>query len=300
MASFAAVVPIAGLSIRMRPWSLSCNKAFAPLLQRGAHGALRARAAIDIMLTDILSPDTGVDYVCLVTSPWQTEDAKKAVFGLDERLASRVRIATQRAPLGFGDAVLAAKEQLPQGQPFVVALGDHVFTTAQSNSGGSACFARLTALWSSIPAGAALTAAGTCGMDEVTANGLIVAEDGFECNQSPRVVAMAEKPGSKSAELNRFTMRDQQARFVCNFGIDILPWETLEILQEMRNKEMARREVEGPPFEVGLRAAQKVLQQEGRLHLHQMEPTFARHDIGNPEAYWSALQHFSTSHSKGL
>jgi UTP-glucose-1-phosphate uridylyltransferase len=303
MAGLVAVVPIAGLGTRMRPWSYSCSKAFLPLLQRRADGSLQARSAIDLLLSDLLERPAAVTRVCVVVSPSQEIELNRALMSFPSNVTSRVCVSIQTKPLGFGDAVLAAKKYLPPNKAFFVALGDHVFTAKDSNTGGSGCLSALFATWQGLPEGSALTAAGTCALDEVVSNGLLSAEEAID-SHALVVTQMAEKPQNDPLELQKFsaprpasknpsTLHSQ--RFVCNFGIDLLPWDVMDILEHSRKQELYRRSLGHEPREVGLREAQAVLQRQGRLYLQQLEPEFARHDIGNPEAYWKAMQHFANA-----
>jgi UTP-glucose-1-phosphate uridylyltransferase len=313
----------------MRPWALTGSKAFLPLVQRGADGALTVRSALEMTLSDLLSV-ASVKSVCVVSSSSQRSSVKELVDG-SAALRGRVDVVVQRQPRGLGDAVFVARGHVPRGVPFMLVLGDHLFTHAHASDGGAACIAALLRAASSLPAGAGLTAAGTCTLAEVPANGLLASGARFGSSGGSNAIYsvrhMVEKPAAAKELLADFASDAPRMaaaggsldetpsraatlfpyRYLCNFGIDILPWDTFDVLADMRravksgNAKRAANVMdgEGDFQEVGLREAQKALLQENRLYLCNMEDMgFLRHDIGNPDAYWAALQHLSGSRAE--
>lgn len=142
-----AVVPIAGLGTRMGVQSLVTPKALLPVFGRDKS----MQPALGLLLDQLLAEGTGIEQVCIVASPSQltvlsaylrafeltresgasTPDALHAGSSLDSGrlsyLRDKISVVVQPTALGFGDAILAAK-RFVGGEPFTVALGDHVFS----------------------------------------------------------------------------------------------------------------------------------------------------------------------------
>lgn len=89
-------------------------------------------------------------------------------------------------------------------------------------------------------------------------------------------------------------------RYACNFGIDVMPGKsTFDVLRRLKAElqllsHAAAAGARDPPLrrELGLREVQAALAAGGRLHALRMEG-YLHHDLGNPAAYWAALQHFA-------
>lgn len=99
-------------------------------------------------------------------------------------------------------------------------------------------------------------------------------------------------------------------RYVCNFGIDIMPGRaTFELLRRLKAQQHVDASATGQSrkgattattagaasgtCELGLREVQAALAAQGRLHALHMDG-FQHHDLGNPAAYWATLQHFAS------
>lgn len=165
----------------MAPASVVTPKAFLPLVVPdvsdgdGSAGALVARAALDVLLSDVLADGTGVTRAVLVVSPshvpgvlslvaeWARRRRGKDASAADiveavahhplppavaagtrplEMLGGTVALVVQRHPHGLGDAVLCARDALqapghagPPPARFMVVLGDHLFSVADDNGG---------------------------------------------------------------------------------------------------------------------------------------------------------------------
>ena len=160
-----AVVPIAGLGMRVFPQSLAVPKALFPVVVR--HAGARAhttevRPALHSVLQQLLHTDTGIDCICLVAAPshlpaltrylrslsWADDalhccphplatpervpcgaSAPEVTAMTADRtfLDGRICIVCQDSPQGSGDALMRARAFV-DGQPFLVVLGDHLFT----------------------------------------------------------------------------------------------------------------------------------------------------------------------------
>lgn len=80
----------------------------------------QSRSCLEILVTEAL--ESGIEEVCLVVAPG---DAAKyeAAAGV---LASKLRFVEQTQQLGYGDAILRARDFL-DGQPFLHMISDHLY-----------------------------------------------------------------------------------------------------------------------------------------------------------------------------
>lgn len=282
------VIPIAGSATRMRPWSIAAAKAWLPVLQRGAGGSLAPRAVLDVLLHDALHAESGFEHACLVISPSQRASVLSWLAS-QCALDGRVSVVVQPAPAGFGDAVLHAEPVVGKDAAFAVSLGDYLYSAEGASSGGHRCFAELHRAYAALEPGAALITAGACALAEVKAMGLVQLAPTREGGGPHRVTAMLEKPGASvtAAQLSRFASA-RGGGFACNFGIDILP--SVATFAALRRGKERLREGES---ELGLRETQAEMARAGKLFALDM-CGYQHHDVGNPEAYWTALQHFAT------
>ena len=122
-----AVIPIAGLGSRMLPQSIVTPKAFLPIITK-SNGTVSADPALSHLLSQMLSDNTGISEICIIASPDQESVLSKYLNSMKIVYPHAVfHVALQSIPLGFGDAILCAKDFV-QNEAFLVALGDHVFT----------------------------------------------------------------------------------------------------------------------------------------------------------------------------
>ena len=314
-----AIIPIAGRATRMAPLSAVTSKAFLPLLAPsggsggGANSALTARSAIEVLLTDVLGPSTGIERVILVVAPSQVAPIRAFVdapgSGTAGNLAGRVVLAVQPQPRGLGDAVLCARAELG-GEPLaMVVLGDHLFSCNEGSDpgvmaiagSGARCVELLQAQATTLAPEQGLTAVGTCSLADTSAAGLVslagllvTASEPFPlCSNLHTfpVASILEKPaaGTCAASLARFalpTSSSSEPRYLSFFGIDILPQRIFAHLEATARALSADREV-------CLRAAMARLADEGQLRGALMPVACKRHDIGNPDAYLATLCAFT-------
>ena len=275
--------------------------------------------ALHIQLQQLLAPSTGIQQVCIVANPAQLplllpyldslrRNAKGSLccelpvsehepsHAVDPTLRSRIRIVIQHQPLGFGDAVLRA-ETFVGDEPFLVALGDHVFTPGCIEDVFNA-HANLITTSSLGPEVAsktiALTGACLCSEFEVPQTGLLrLSQPGAEENKGARlthgqgvpieVVDMAEKP----QDLAPFELQgEDKGRYLSQLGLDVLPRSIFDELRAEQHRLAAQKD--GTPTELDLRKVMRSMQRERKLFACRVQGT--RLDIGNPEAYWKSLQ----------
>jgi UTP-glucose-1-phosphate uridylyltransferase len=279
------------------------------------------RAALDILLDDVLATESGIQRVVLVVSPSQIDSVlsffrstglanmkgsntipssvSDAVIQGEETLdilPDRVTMVVQQTPQGFGDAILCARSLLLKDKRFFVILGDHLFSCG--NESGTECFKWLQRVSSTMNEENCITAVGTCTYDETSANGLIAPFHREEMtneiwNCFP-IKQMLEKPpvGTSIETLLPYTLpnRNDHREFLCHFGIDILPTERiLQILSTLAQKRKSAS------TEICLRQAMMSMLVDDRAVLYGslMSPPFRRHDLGNPRAYWKTLSSFA-------
>ena len=332
-AARTAIVPIAGLATRMAPLSAVTSKAFLPLLTAShASGArsggssssvLVARPALDLLLTDVLAPNTGIERAILVVAPaqvaavcaflesWRPDSGRGG--GPLSSYARRVNLVVQHQPRGLGDAVLCARAALG-GEPHVmVVLGDHLFSCRDGHSAGASavagsgarCVELLQMQAATLAPELGLTAVGTCSLLETSAAGLVSPAGPLHAaalsppHSSLRVfpvAAILEKPaaGTPANSLARYEVPgsggvgvgDSERSFLCFFGLDILPQRIFAHLEAAARTLPANREL-------CLRAAMARLADEGRLCGGLMPASCERHDVGNPQAYLASLRAFA-------
>lgn len=248
-------------------------------------------------------------------------------------LGGRVSVVLQPSAAGFGDAVLQGAGHVAQDEHFFVVLSDHLFTrdntvkrpavadlaalvggstpTASSHSPpwpapGAGCFEALQQRFTALQEqyddrDLALTSVGSCTLDEVPSNGLVAAATHGRPASSHgcfQVGSMVEKPEAEPAVVQQYSVPNgADTSYLCNFGIDILPFCTFEILRDLKQRQgrVASGSVTArTPPELGLRQAQGELMRVGRLFGLTMDG-YSRHDFGNPDVYWSTLQHMASS-----
>jgi len=134
-----AVIPIAGLGSRMAPQSEVTPKALLPIVQRFAwpnrnsgNKEIIVRPALELLFDELLSQKSTIKDICIIASPKQIpllhlflKDYKQR----NESNASRstFTVVVQEVANGLGDAVLLSEGFVGKG-PFLLALGDHVFS----------------------------------------------------------------------------------------------------------------------------------------------------------------------------
>uniref|UniRef100_A0A0G4HXI9 Radical SAM core domain-containing protein n=1 Tax=Chromera velia CCMP2878 TaxID=1169474 RepID=A0A0G4HXI9_9ALVE len=355
-----AVIPIAGRGTRLGLQSAATPKALLPLAVRtqtetdlkegGCGGSLKGTTPEQVSLIPSLSlllkqlDNAGggcIEKVCIVASEEQISaveslvknmkrgfDNKKGQGGGDGTagLRAEVSIVVQESPEGSGDAVLRAKEFVGD-EPFVLALGDHVFS--------SGCVESLLLAWRRLHLSGSVREAGSeCGLvdgkmrgvslcgvrvcerDEVERTGLLRAHSDpvgsgakelksrlHAFSMMPwRVAETAEKPAEGSETTTRFAIRglgglQGDSLFYSQLGVDIFCPRVFEFLENEKKarergiEEDNQRVGRGPilPSELCIReVVQRSLVAQGSLFACLIDG--AGLDIGTPSAYVGALR----------
>jgi len=265
-----AVIPIAGLATRMGPIGRSLPKAMFPLVT--PDGA--ARPLIRFILDEALA--AGVDRVAVVVSPWQTDLVRSYLAQADRAegtdLAGLVHYVTQPHPEGFGAAVLRAKD-LVAGRPFLLMLGDYVYTAAPP---GSPCAKQVAEAFDQ-QRPAAMVGMQAIAPEELPRCGVARGEplDGnlFRCT------ALIEKPDLETARRELVTPGLPQDRFLAHAGIYAFAPELFDCLDELAAADRADGE------EVQLTDAQIMLLDRRPRDCYLLQIEGVAHDAGTPAGY---------------
>jgi UTP-glucose-1-phosphate uridylyltransferase/mevalonate kinase len=115
-----AVIPVAGHGTRMLPATSVIKKDLLPVVDFDG----KAKPMLQILVENLRSSD--VEEICLVIHHGE-EELYQSLFG------DTVEFAYQDDALGFGHAVLQS-ERFADGEPVIVCLGDHLFTSNTEES----------------------------------------------------------------------------------------------------------------------------------------------------------------------
>ena len=202
-----AVITAGGLGTRMAPQSVVTPKALLPIISRDAgHQPSRweVRPALSYILDQFHDPCHTVDQVYVVSAPQQVPILESFLrdYHRHRRLNDTgrkkvtVQIITQESARGFGDAVLAARKAIGD-EPFVLAVGDHIFSAN--------CVNNILRAYKEIRCSSdfhdwhdtALTGAALCNESEVKHTGLLRnQQSAYELGSPWLVHQMVEKPKS--------------------------------------------------------------------------------------------------------
>lgn len=177
---------------------------------------------------------------------------------------------------GFGHAVLCAKDFVGN-EPFLVLLGDHVYTS--SDSASRTCAQQLVDAYN--VHGRSVTSLDTCPEKELHLNGIVTGKREANDQHIYRLDRIAEKPKVDFARQNLRVEGLPDDRYMCFFGIDLLTPKVFEILQ--RNYDTGVR----TGGELQLRDAMAKLQEEDGMFGVFIQG--ARLDTGIPHEYAHAF-----------
>jgi UTP--glucose-1-phosphate uridylyltransferase len=257
-----AVVPAAGLGTRLRPLSSAIPKEMLPV---------GGKVALERIVDELIA--AGIVRVVFVLSAAK-EPLIKSYFGTQFSTPDgtiKIDYALQTEMRGLGDAILCARAFIPEGEAFVVALGDAVFE--EPVIGGLLRRVMQAAVGNTM----------SVSVQEVPEEKLarygIVAPQGATDTPHFSIQTIVEKPEIKDAP-SRFAVA---ARYV-------LPFDILGILQTT------------PPNpqngEIQLTDALRVLLSRGNNlgcgngQAVPLKNGEVRHDLGNKESYYKAFLTF--------
>jgi UTP--glucose-1-phosphate uridylyltransferase len=210
-----------------------------------------------------------------------------------EYVSKRLTFVVQKEQLGFGHAVLCAKEFIGDDKdPFLVMLGDHVYT---SEIEGKSCVDQVLDAYSH---GKSVTGVDICEEKNLPFNGVLKIHQPVSGTYQPNepivlpLETTIEKPSVPVAEENGLFLdeqvtkqlsldRGQGRRCLCYFGIDLLPPSLFTYLEQNLNAKQFTQN------ELNLRDAMRsVILNEG---MNGVVVRGRRWDTGMPDEYVETL-----------
>jgi UTP--glucose-1-phosphate uridylyltransferase len=210
-----------------------------------------------------------------------------------EYVSKRLTFVVQKEQLGFGHAVLCAKEFIGDDKdPFLVMLGDHVYT---SEIEGKSCVDQVLDAYSH---GKSVTGVDICEEKNLPFNGVLKIHQPVSGTYQPNepivlpLETTIEKPSVPVAEENGLFLDEQVAkqlsldrgqgrRCLCYFGIDLLPPSLFTYLEQNLNAKQFTQN------ELNLRDAMRsVILNEG---MNGVVVRGRRWDTGMPDEYVETL-----------
>lgn len=197
-----AVVTVGGLATRMNPQSVVTPKALLPIIS----STWKARPALTHLLDQFHYACRSIDQVYIVSTQQHIpllkrflENYHQTKPAVDGRKELAVQIITQKRSRGFGDAVLAARQSIGD-EPFLLAIGDHIFPTLSVEQVLAAYQKMPSLLGSAVPdweKNIALSGVTLCNESEVQHTGILKNQQSEYQVGTPWLVhEMAEKPRS--------------------------------------------------------------------------------------------------------
>jgi UTP--glucose-1-phosphate uridylyltransferase len=177
-----------------------------------------SKTALRILMEEIFS--AGIDEICVVVYPGD-QAAYVAAAGAQ---GNRLRFVEQKESLGYGQAVLCAREFIA-GQPFLLLVGDHLYV-----SGGSKrCAQQLVEIASAEHcAVSAVQATHESKLPYYGAVGghLVAGRKGLY-----EVLEVLEKPTPTEAEQRLIVPGLRAGHYLCFFGMHVLTPTVMELLE---------------------------------------------------------------------
>ncbi len=203
-----AVITLAGPNQRRLPLQTLISRDGVP------------RSVLAILLDE--AGRAGAEEICLVTGPGDQESYRQVLGDY----ASRVLFREQPEPLGYGHAVLQARDFTGE-EPFLHMVGDHVYVDRQ----GGGCAAQLVAV----------AEAENCAVSAVqpTREGqltLFGAVGGQKVPGKPglyKVDTVLEKPTPTEAEQKIIVPGLRAGHYLCFFGMHVLTPAVMAILSDL-------------------------------------------------------------------
>jgi len=283
-----AVVPAAGLGTRHFPASHAVKKELFPIV--GPDGV--ARALIHYHLLDLVA--AGIEEICIIVQPGTDAAIREYLAGPDDaylarltkyptlleealhmrKLAEHLTFAIQTEQEGFGHAVYQSKA-FAAGEPFILCLGDHLFSGNPSPA---------QALASMLPhaGGRSVSAVNRIGPGELKGFGTIAGKRLVDRPELIDVSLIIEKPEVATAREKLRVDGLEDDVFLGWFGMHLLAPSIYDVLEEMITNDIR----DGGEFQL-TRAQEIQRQREGYLALEMTEAR--RYDFGIPDDFVQSL-----------
>lgn len=273
-----ALIPIAGLGTRLRPFTLGAPKAMLPLV----HPGWGVRPVVDYIVTEAVS--AGAAQVALIVSPGQREMIETYFAGLASAggsvLPDRIEYVLQPTPRGFGDAVARGADFVGD-EPFMLLLGDHVYLAGKGAPPSAAQVASAFAE----RGGAAMIGMQPVGQEELpkvgAARGEPLGGNVYRCT------GFIEKPSAAQARKRLVTPHLPRGKFLAHCGIYVFAPEIFACLAELAR---AGRRTGG---EIQLADAQSMLLRRHRDDYYLYRIAGRAYDTGTPEGYAKTFAAFA-------
>jgi UTP--glucose-1-phosphate uridylyltransferase len=280
-----AVITAAGRGTRMYPATSTIQKEMLPLMDRDG----LCKPAIQIIIEEAL--ESGIEEVCLVVNPTNKTQIEQhfAPLGADElrlfkgkdwallesariqHIASRLTIAVQHSPEGYGHAVHCAKDFVGD-EPFLLMLGDHIYTSAEERR----CAKQALDVYEKY--GSSVSAVQQTPSELLHLFGTVCGKRLEECPPTYEIEQIYEKPPVEYAEANLRQTGLLHGMYLCFFGIHVMSPSVFDWLQYAIDNDIREK------GEFQFTSAQERLRASGERYL-AVETNGERHDIGIPFGY---------------
>ncbi|HIJ72319.1 MAG TPA: hypothetical protein HPP87_13335 [Planctomycetes bacterium] len=252
------------------PVTKATPKALFPLVDGGG----KIYTVLDVICREAVW--AGAKDIGIVISPWQSDLIKKYLADARQNILqdelSNIEFITQQTPMGFGDAVLQARDFVAD-EPFMLLLGDHIQIP---DKGTPACGLQLAQAFDSMDAQALV------GMQAVTseklsrvgvAAGVPVRQNVYHCT------FFIEKPDPETARQKLQTPGLPPDNFLAHCGIYIFSPEIFDCLEEVKAK------IDNSADELELADAQNLLLKKYPKKYFLYKINGLVYDTGTPEGY---------------
>ena len=223
-------------------------------------------AAVPLLCLHLRELDAaGIHEIAVIHHPDDGDLYREAAGAFGQRLT----MLPQAEPLGFGDAVLQARDFVGD-EPFVLLVCDHLFL---SHVPSRNCIQQLVGLYERLDS--PVSAVQPTHESQVTRFGVVAGEPHGQQSGIYRVREVREKPTPTEAELHMRVPGNRAGYYLGFFGIHVLTAEIFGLLEAVAE--------EGRPL--GLSPALNELARKGHLHAALLEGS--RFDL---EAEYGLLQ----------
>ncbi len=180
----------------------------------------QSRSCLEILVTEAL--ESGIEEVCLVVAPG---DAGKyeAAAGV---LASKLRFVEQTQQLGYGDAILRARDFL-DGQPFLHMISDHLYLSTN----GRRCAQQL--IETATREHCSVSAVQSTRESLLPYYGTIGGRRVFGQDNLYEIEKVIEKPTPTEAEQSLIVPGLRAGHYLCFFGMHVLTPGVMNALADL-------------------------------------------------------------------
>ena len=275
-----AIIPIAGLGKRLRPFTYAAPKAMLPLVDSSG----LAKTVLHSICQEAAL--AGIDSLALIVSPGQQESlesyfqAVRRVSPAD--LPGEITFITQPTPAGFGDAVLLGRE-FAASEPVLIMLGDHVHISPVSVG---ACVRQVIDAYESLDA-QAVVGVKSVNFTEISAVGVVRGEKSTSADERIYLCGdFIEKPTLPQARARLVTPGIAEGNYLAHNGIYAMSAEIFSCLTAASdNVSNANGELEFAAGQLELLSRQP----KGYFLCHVDGKSY---DTGTPDAYAKAFAAF--------